>query len=51
MSRIRIKVVFLHFDFEKAEKVNLTQRWANLDQASKDLDKTIFGDLSPTPIP
>ncbi len=25
--------------------------WANLDQASKDLDKTIFRDLSPTPIP
>ncbi len=24
---------------------------ANLDQASKDLDKTIFRDLSPTPIP
>jgi hypothetical protein len=28
-----------------------TQWWANLDQASKDLDKTIFRDLSPTPIP
>jgi hypothetical protein len=27
------------------------QWWANLDQASKDLDKTIFRDLSPTPIP
>jgi hypothetical protein len=29
----------------------LGQWWANLDQASKDLDKTIFRDLSPTPIP
>jgi hypothetical protein len=29
----------------------LKQWWANLDQASKDLDKTIFRDLSPTPIP
>jgi hypothetical protein len=28
-----------------------SQWWANLDQASKDLDKTIFRDLSPTPIP
>jgi hypothetical protein len=28
-----------------------SQWWANLDQASKDLDKTIFLDLSPTPIP
>ncbi len=27
------------------------QWWANLDQASKDLDKTIFRNLSPTPIP
>ncbi len=27
------------------------QWWANLDQAPKDLDKTIFRDLSPTPIP
>ncbi len=27
------------------------QWWANLDQASKDLDKTIFRDLSPTPLP
>ncbi len=27
------------------------QWWANLDQASKDLDKTILRDLSPTPIP
>jgi hypothetical protein len=29
----------------------LGQWWANLDQASKDLDTTIFRDLSPTPIP
>jgi hypothetical protein len=29
----------------------LNQWWANLDQASKDLDKTIFRDVSPTPIP
>jgi hypothetical protein len=29
----------------------LLQWWANLDQAPKDLDKTIFRDLSPTPIP
>ena len=29
----------------------LPQWWANLDQASKDLDKTIFRDLSPTPKP
>jgi hypothetical protein len=27
------------------------QWWANLDQAPKDLDKTIFRDLSPTPKP
>jgi len=27
------------------------QGWANLDQAPKDLDKTIFRDLSPTPKP
>jgi hypothetical protein len=27
------------------------QWWANLDQAPKDLDKTIFRDLSPTPLP
>jgi hypothetical protein len=27
------------------------QWWANLDQAPKDLDKTIFHDLSPTPKP
>jgi hypothetical protein len=27
------------------------QWWANLDQASKDLDKTIFRDLLSTPIP
>ncbi len=27
------------------------QWWANLDQAPKDLDTTIFRDLSPTPIP
>jgi hypothetical protein len=27
------------------------QWWANLDQASKHLDKTIFRDLSPTPLP
>jgi hypothetical protein len=39
------------------ERVNMllvllpNQWWANLDQASKDLDKTIFRDLSPTPIP
>jgi hypothetical protein len=29
----------------------LQQGWANLDQAPKDLDKTIFRDLSPTPLP
>ena len=29
----------------------VNQWWANLDQAPKDLDKTIFRDLSPTPIP
>ncbi len=29
----------------------VAQWWANLDQAPKDLDKTIFRDLSPTPIP
>jgi hypothetical protein len=27
------------------------QWWANLDQAPEDLDKNIFRDLSPTPIP
>ncbi len=27
------------------------QWWANLDQTPNDLDKTIFRDLSPTPIP
>ncbi len=27
------------------------QSWANLDQTPNDLDKTIFRDLSPTPIP
>ncbi len=27
------------------------QGWANLDQAPKDLDKTIFRDLSLTPLP
>jgi len=31
--------------------VNAEQWWANLDQASKDLDKPIFRDLLPTPIP
>jgi hypothetical protein len=31
--------------------LQLPQWWANLDQAPKDLDKTIFRDLSPTPIP
>jgi hypothetical protein len=29
----------------------ICQWWANLDQAPKDLDKTIFRDLSPTPKP
>ncbi len=33
------------------EYLTSLQWWANLDQASKDLDKTIFRDLSPTPIP
>jgi hypothetical protein len=33
------------------EQWNLRQWWANLDQAPKDLDKTIFRDLSPTPKP
>ncbi len=28
-----------------------SQSWANLDQTPNDLDKTIFRDLSPTPIP
>ncbi len=27
------------------------QWWANLDQTPNDLDKTIFRDLSPTPLP
>jgi len=35
----------------KIPAVALQQWWANLDQASKDLEKTIFRDLSPTPIP
>ncbi len=32
-------------------RMTVQQWWANLDQAPKDLDKTIFRDLSPTPIP
>ncbi len=28
-----------------------SQWWANLDQTPNDLDKTIFRDLSPTPLP
>ncbi len=32
-------------------KQHFDQGWANLDQAPKDLDKTIFRDLSPTPLP
>jgi hypothetical protein len=31
--------------------ITFKQWWANLNQASKDLDKTIFRDLSPTPYP
>ncbi len=37
--------------FQGFEMLSISQWWANLDQASKDLDKTIFRDLSPTPIP
>jgi hypothetical protein len=33
------------------ESKGLQQWWANLDQDPKDLDTTIFRDLSPTPIP
>jgi hypothetical protein len=37
------------------EKINqaMTDRqwWANLDQTPNDLDKTIFRDLSPNPLP
>jgi hypothetical protein len=35
----------------QAAKKRSAQAWANLDQAPKDLDNTIFRDLSPTPIP
>ena len=38
-------------EIKKFRKETVLQWWANLDQASKDLDKTIFRDLSPTPIP
>jgi hypothetical protein len=43
--------VFLLVSFLDLRFQTLDQWWANLDQASKDLDKTIFRDLSPTPIP
>ncbi len=40
-----------HYRNLSRKTVPLSSGWANLDQASKDLDKTIFRDLSPTPIP
>jgi hypothetical protein len=46
-SKIRRPILKIY----KSLKGIRVQWWANLDQASKDLDKTIFRDLSPTPIP
>ncbi len=47
------RTFFLRFIVESVTKKarGEEQWWANLDQTPNDLDKTIFRDLSPTPLP
>jgi hypothetical protein len=56
-----VQLIVLHtltlLNYATGNKVFVTmfhtysQWWANLDQTPNDLDKTIFRDLSPTPLP